>query len=169
MLTATIVILLQNTYKVLSDLPTKLMEAQTPHPNATFTQILPVIDGMNNADLGQPDQRNKRCCDCNCDCGQTLVNTFADIVGDKLHHIYEHFNLQQKQLDRIEGLLNSVVSIRYPELKRKVGAGMELTTNDLDDDDQNDTPKKRRRIYSHDISVHYLLLSMLSNQKRRIR
>lgn len=80
------------------------------------------------------------------------MNTFADIVGDKLHHIYEHISLQQKQLESIETLLKSVVSIRYPELKRKVGAGVELTTNDLDDDDQNDTPKKRRRIYSHDIS-----------------
>jgi len=119
---------------------------------ATFSQILPVIEGMNNADMGQADQRNKRCCDCNCDCGSTLVSTFADIVSDKLHHIYENINNQQKQLDRVEGLLMSVVSIRYPELKRKANTSVDLSTNDMDDDDQNDTPKKRRRIYSHDIS-----------------
>jgi len=125
-------------------------------PTQATTFGLPVIEGMGNADLSQADHRNKRCCDCNCDCGQTLVNTFADIVSEKLHHIYEHISLQQKQLERVEGLLMSVVAIRYPELKRKIhpttGVELTATANDLDDDDQNDTPKKRRRIYSHDIS-----------------
>jgi len=130
------------------------MEGQ-PTQTTSFGQILPVIEVMGNADMGGHDHRNKRCCDCNCDCGQTLVNTFADIVGEKLHHIYEHISVQQKQIERVENLLMSVVSIKYPELKRKIHTpgGIDMNNSvDLDDDDQNDTPKKRRRIYSHDIS-----------------
>lgn len=128
-----------------------------------------------------PQHTTKRCCDCNCDCGHSLVNTFSDIVNEKVAPLYE-------MLHRVENLLISVVSIKYPELKRKMGTNppvaSELAPPDPNDDEypffhpnfeqvfcvvnitapittpnpcldthRDDTPKKRRRIYSHHISV----------------
>jgi len=104
-----------------------------------------------NSEMGQADQRSKRCCDCNCDCGQTLINTFGEIVHDKLAPIYGMFQAQQKQMERVENLLLSVVAIKYPELKRKVPMPHQIETID-EDDDQGETPKKRKRIYSPDVS-----------------
>ncbi len=42
------------------------------------------------------------------------MNTFSEIVQEKVTPLYE-------MMQRVENLLVSVVSIRYPELKRKLG------------------------------------------------
>lgn len=77
------------------------------------------------------------------------MNTFSDIVNEKVAPLYE-------MLHRVENLLVSVVSIKYPELKRKMGNNAPPVTSELappdPNDDEDDTPKKRRRIYSHHIS-----------------
>jgi len=124
-----------------------------------YPTILAVDIAHSDLNPAPEHSRNKRCCDCNCDCGQTLVSTFMDIVAEKISPVYEMLHEQQRQLERVESLLMSVVSIKYPELKRKmstsVGAGVggvEVVDNGLDAGDQSDTPKKRRRLYSHDIS-----------------
>lgn len=84
-----------------------------------------------NTELPPPHHATKRCCDCNCDCGHSMVNTFSDIVTEKVTPLYE-------MLTRVENLLVSVVSIRYPELKRKLGSNPPPVTTELQPHDPDD-------------------------------
>jgi len=140
------------------------MEAQQPQNNNLGSILGEELAHNDWKAAPEHARNNKRCCDCNCDCGQTLVNTFAEMVNEKLAPVYEMMHEHQRQLERVESLLMSVVSIKYPELKRKMGAGVGTPSastvgagtadvvDGLDAGDHSDTPKKRRRLYSHDIS-----------------
>jgi len=55
------------------------------------------------------------------------------------------------QVNDVDQMVKSLVAIRYPELKRKTNtSGLELVPHELDEE-EGDTPRKRKRIYSHDI------------------
>lgn len=63
------------------------------------------------------------------------MNTFSDMVNEKVGPLYD-------ALQRVENLLVSVVSIKYPELKRKLGStaptpvSTEITPHDPSHDDE---------------------------------
>lgn len=59
------------------------------------------------------------------------MNTFSEIVNEKVAPLYE-------MLHRVENLLISVVSIKYPELKRKMGAANAVVPSELGPPDTND-------------------------------
>jgi hypothetical protein len=103
------------------------MESNTL-PTAFMNSAPPMVEPNNN-DI--PQHTTKRCCDCNCDCGHSLVNTFSDIVNEKVAPLYE-------MLHRVENLLVSVVSIKYPELKRKMGSNNAPVATELGPPDPND-------------------------------
>jgi hypothetical protein len=95
-----------------------------------FMNAAPPMVEQNNNEM-PPQHQNKRCCDCNCDCGHSLVNTFSDIVTEKVTPLYE-------MLQRVESLLVSVVSIKYPELKRKLGTTPPTVNSELPHDPNDD-------------------------------
>ncbi|KYQ89631.1 hypothetical protein DLAC_09596 [Tieghemostelium lacteum] len=62
---------------------------------------------------------SKKCCNCDCDCGQFMVNSMNEIISDKMGLLWDQYNKLFQQTQHIENLLNSVIHIKYPELKKK--------------------------------------------------
>eukprot|EP01133_Synstelium_polycarpum_P008425 gene8425-9911_t len=76
------------------------------------------------------------------------------MINEKIGEVLEQNKLLYAHSQHLENLLTSVINIKYPELKHlsSSSGGTGSTMRDDSPEIEEDTPKKRRRNYSHDIS-----------------